>query len=99
VGYAPVQTNDSTNISSPFLRGETGRYVTGRPKSLRPSHREVKNNVWKYLQTIVICLYAVCEQKLAHPDRVLILLKVPGSGVDELNYLDSDNRASLLSLI
>ena len=25
--------------------------------------------VWKYLQNIVMGLYAVCEQKLAHPDR------------------------------
>jgi len=26
---------------------------------------------WKYLQTVVMGLYAVCEQKLANPDRVL----------------------------
>jgi len=46
--------------------------VTWRPFCSRPSHREVKiDDVWKYLQTIVIGLYAVCEQKLANPDRVL----------------------------
>jgi len=33
-----------------------------------------KNDVWKYLRTVVMGLYAVCEQKLAHPDRVLSLL-------------------------
>ena len=45
-------------------------YVTGRPNILRPSRQEVTNDVLKYLQDIVIGLYAVCEQKLAHPDRV-----------------------------
>jgi len=38
-----------------------------------PSRREVKIDVWKYLQTIVMGLYAVCEQTIAHPDRVLSL--------------------------
>jgi len=50
---------------------KTGSYVTGRPNCSGPSCREVKIDVWKYIQTIVMGLYAVCEQKLAHPDRVL----------------------------
>jgi len=37
------------------------------------SGREVKNGVWMYLQTIVMGLYAVSEQKLAHPNRALSL--------------------------
>jgi len=49
---------------------KTGSYVTGRPDCSGPSHREVKIDVWKYLQTIVMGLYAVSEQKLAHLDRV-----------------------------
>jgi len=36
--------------------------------------REVKMDAWKYFQTIVMGLYAVCEQKLEHPDCVLSLL-------------------------
>jgi len=44
-------------------------YVTGRPNSLRPSRREVKNDVWKYLQTIVMRLYAVCGHLLDNQDR------------------------------
>jgi len=59
-------------VESSF-EGKFGHYVTGRPNILRPSCREVKNNVWKYLQNIVMGLYAVCERKLAHPDRVLSL--------------------------
>ena len=31
----------------------------------------VKINVWKYLQTIVMGLYAVCEEKLDNQDRAL----------------------------
>jgi len=36
-----------------------GRYVTGRPDCLGPSRWEVKNEVWRYLQTIVMGLYVV----------------------------------------
>jgi len=43
--------------------------VTGRPNSLRPSRREVKNDVWKYLQTIVMGLYAVCGHFLDNQDH------------------------------
>ena len=61
-------------MSSPFLKGKkTVTYVTARPNNLRTSRREVKNDERKYLQGIVIGLYAVCEQKLAHPNRVLSL--------------------------
>ena len=49
----------------------TGTYVTGRPDCSGPSRQEVKIDVWKYLQTIVMGLYAVSEQTLAHSDRVL----------------------------
>jgi len=38
-----------------------------------PSRQEVKSDEWKYLQTIIMGLYAVCEQKLAHLDHVLRL--------------------------
>jgi len=50
---------------------KSGSYVTGRHDYSGPSRREVKIDAWKYLQTIVMGLYAVSEQKLAHPDRVL----------------------------
>ena len=52
---------------------KTGSYVTGRPKCSGPSRREVKNDVCKYLQTVVMGLYAVNEPKpeLAHPDHAL----------------------------
>ena len=50
---------------------KTGPYVIERLDYLRPSRREIKNNVSQYLQIIVMGLYAVCEQKFAHPDRVL----------------------------
>ena len=45
--------------------------MTGRHDCSGPSRREVRIDVWKYLQTIVMGLYAVSEQKLAHPHRVL----------------------------
>jgi len=41
--------------------------VTDRPNNLRPSRREVKNDVWKYLQMVVIGLYAVCEPYAGSP--------------------------------
>jgi len=44
--------------------------MTERPDCSGLSRREVKIDVWKYLQTIVMGLYAVSEQRLAHPDRV-----------------------------
>jgi hypothetical protein len=52
---------------------KSGSYVTGRPDCSGPSRREVKIDVWKYFQTIVMGLCAVSEpeQKLAHPDHVL----------------------------
>jgi hypothetical protein len=55
---------------------KTVRYVTERPNTLRPSRRDVKNHVWKYLQNIVIGLYAVCGYLLDNQDRTLSL----GSG-------------------
>jgi len=45
--------------------------MTWNPNILRPSRREVKNDVWKFLLNIVMGLYAVCGQNLAHHDRVL----------------------------
>jgi len=50
---------------------KAGSYMTRRPHCSGPSCREVKFDVWKYLRTVVMDLYAVCEQKLAHPDRAL----------------------------
>jgi len=49
---------------------KTGSYVTGKPDCSGPSCREVKIDVWKYLQTIVMGLDAICEQTLVHPDRI-----------------------------
>ena len=49
-------------------------YVTGRKELSGSFRRKVKIDVWKYLQTIFMGLYAVSEQKLAHPDRVFGLL-------------------------
>ena len=49
-------------------------YVTARPNNLRLSRRGVKNDVWKYLQIIVIGLYAVCGHLLDNQDRALVLL-------------------------
>jgi len=46
-------------------------YMTVRPNNFRPSRREVKNGVWKYLQIIVIGLHAVCGHLLDNQDRVL----------------------------
>jgi len=45
--------------------------VTGRSNISRLSRREVNNDVWKYLQNIVMGLHAVCEQKHAYPGLVL----------------------------
>jgi len=68
---------------------KTGSYVTGRPDCSGPSRREVKIDVWKYLQTIVMGLYAVSEQKLAHPDRVLSLrLGKPCCEAGKVTYQD-----------
>ena len=50
---------------------KTGSYMTGRHDCSGPSRREAEIDVWKYLQTIVIGLYAVSEQKFTHPDREL----------------------------
>jgi len=47
--------------------------VTGTPDCSGPSRRAVKIDVWKYLQTIVMGLYAVCEKKLDNQDRALRL--------------------------
>ena len=41
------------------------------PDCSGPCCREVKIDVWWYLQTIVMGLYPVCGQKLAHHDHVL----------------------------
>jgi len=48
-----------------------GPYVTARPNDLRPSRREAKNDVWKYLQIIVIAMFAVCGHLLDIQDRGL----------------------------
>jgi len=50
---------------------KTGNYETGRPDCLGLSRREVKIDVWKYLKTIVMGLYAVCEEKLDNQHRAL----------------------------
>ena len=70
------------NISSPFLEkksgcyvtGRHGYYVTGRHNFAELSPRGVKDDAWKYFQTIIIGLNAVFEEKLAHPDPTSILL-------------------------
>jgi len=48
-----------------------GVYVTGRPDCSGLSRQEVKIDVWKYLQTILMGLYAFCEEKLDNQDRAL----------------------------
>jgi len=53
---------------------KTVMYVTGRKELSGSCRRKMKIDVWKYLQTIFMGLYAVSEQKLAHPDRVFGLL-------------------------
>ena len=53
---------------------KTRSYMTRRPDCSGPSRRVVKIDVCKYLQPIVMGLYAVSEQKLAHPVRVLSLV-------------------------
>ena len=50
---------------------KTGNYVTGRADCSGRSRPEVKIDVWKYLQTIVMGLYAVCEEKLDNQHRAL----------------------------
>ena len=45
-------------------------------KELRQSSREVKNDVWKYSQLIVIGLYTVCGYLLDNQDRALRLISV-----------------------
>jgi len=46
-------------------------HVTGSLDCSGLFRREVTIDVWKYLQTIDMGLYAVCAKKLASPDRVL----------------------------
>ena len=53
---------------------KTIRYVNERPNILRPSRQEVKHEVWKYIQNIVIGLYAVCGHLLDNQDRTLSLI-------------------------
>jgi len=43
---------------------KTVPYVTARRNNFRPSRREVKNDVWKYFQIIVIVLCAFCGHLL-----------------------------------
>jgi len=43
--------------------------VTGKPNILRPSRREVKIDVWKYLQHIVMGLNAVLGRHVRIRDR------------------------------
>jgi len=55
-----------------LVNTEFVHYVTGRPNILtrRLSRREVKNDVWKYLQNTVIRLYAaVCGHLLDNQNR------------------------------
>ena len=63
---------DCTQLQLPGLTIEkNSSYVTVRPNCSGPSRQKVKNNVWKYLQTFVMGLHAVCEYKLAHLNRAL----------------------------
>jgi len=64
-----------------------GVYVTVRPNCSGPSRREVKIDVQKYLQTIVMGLYAVCEEKLDNQDRALRLLHSSTSELKRLHTL------------
>ena len=50
---------------------KSGPIVTGMTGTLRPSRREVKNDVSYYLQSIVMGLYTVCEEMLDSQDRAL----------------------------
>jgi len=52
---------------------KTWSYVAGISNRLGLSRREVKNDVWKYLQTIVMGLYAVCKKKMALPNPTFSL--------------------------
>jgi len=63
-------------LQDPRLRHfkKPGVHVAGKPDCSGPSRREVKIDVWKYLQTIVMGLYAVCEEKLYNQDRTLRLV-------------------------
>ena len=72
----------------------------------RPSRREVRIDVWKYLQTVVMGLYAICEQKLAHSDRVLspdlcvaLICVVAKQSTDGLFNRLSDVCYSILTLM
>ena len=64
--------------------------MTGRHDCSGPSRREVKNNVWKYLKTIVIGLYAVSEQELVHRNRALSLRSLNRIG-EQRNFFGPSN--------
>ena len=80
------KTNITTTCRVPFWRKKTVTYVTVRPNSLRQSRREVKNDVWKYLQTIVIGLYAVCGHLLDNQDRAFHLVKHGNKAASDTLY-------------
>ena len=84
---------------------KTVPYVTARPNNLRPSCREVKNDVWKYLQIIVIVLYAACGHlldnhwartvHLAHSDSMNIYIQLQQSE-DCFYYCSERNNVVVL---
>ena len=65
------------SMSSSSFEKTPRSYVTGRPNCPESGscRREVKNDVWKYLQTVVVGLYSIFEQKLAHPFPALSLTR------------------------
>jgi len=82
MGSPVFQMNAFGNIESIFWKKKSGNSVTRISDNLRPSRREVKNDVWKYPQIIVIGLYAVCRYLLDNQDRAHSLqARVPGRGM------------------
>jgi len=67
--FLVVKDRNITNTEFP----KTVPYVTTRPNNMRPSRREVKNDVWKYLQIFVVGMYAVCRHLLDYQDCTLSL--------------------------
>ena len=59
------------NIESIFVKKKSENSATGITDNLRPSRREVKNDVWKYPQIIVIGLYTVYGYLLDNQDLTL----------------------------
>jgi len=75
-----AQNIDSTNMLRLFLRGKNWvlrDQQTQYFETVSSRGKELRGDVWKYLQNIVMGLYAVFEQKLAFPDRVLTSTPIP----------------------